>query len=130
MSEAKNVLGGKLTPCCKFPMTGFYRDGYCHTGPEDLGQHTVCIQVTAEFLVFSKAAGNDLSTPHPEMDFPGLIEGDHWCLVAERWKEALKNGAAPKIVLEATEESTLKIGDLNELKQYAVDLSQEMGIAG
>ena len=120
MPSARNVLGGKLTPCCKFPMTGFYRDGYCRTSAEDLGKHVVCIVATEEFLAFSKEAGNDLSTPHPELDFPGLIPGDQWCLCALRWVEAFEAGAAPKVVLSATDESTLEYINLEDLKQYAV----------
>ena len=84
MNNPKNVLGKELKPCCKFPMTGFYRDGICRTSPEDIGKHTVCIRATEEFLAFSKSVGNDLSTPRPEMDFPGLIAGDQWCLCAMR----------------------------------------------
>ena len=125
MSKARNVLGEDLQPCCKFPMTGFYRDGYCRTGTEDIGKHTVCIQATEEFLAFSKEAGNDLSAPHPEMDFPGLISGDQWCLCALRWQEAFEAGAAPKVVLSATDESTLEISSLEDLKQYAVEESQQ-----
>ncbi len=121
MPKARNVLGGDLQSCCKFPMTGFYRDGYCRTGTEDVGRHTVCIQATEDFLAFSKAAGNDLSTPHPEMDFPGLIPGDQWCLCALRWQEAFEADAAPKVFLSATEESTLEVTDLNDLKQCAVE---------
>jgi uncharacterized protein len=117
-SEQKNVLGGKLQPCCKFPMTGFYRDGFCHTGPEDVGRHTVCIRVTDKFLMFSFKAGNDLSTPHPEFDFPGLIEGDQWCLCALRWKEAFEHGAAPDVVLESTHESTLEVIKLEHLQKH------------
>lgn len=120
MSEERNVLGGQLKPCCRFPMTGFYRDGYCHTGPEDLGRHVVCIKVTAEFLAFSKEAGNDLSTPQPECGFPGLIAGDCWCLCALRWQEALEAGAAPEVNLAATHESALEVLDLEDLKKYAV----------
>ncbi len=125
MSEAKNVLGGTLQSCCKFPMTGFYRDGYCHTGREDLGRHSVCIRVTQEFLEFSRAAGNDLSTPQPDLDFAGLIPGDQWCLCALRWQEALEAGAAPGVVLSATEESTLEVVDLEDLKKYAIDERKE-----
>jgi len=125
MSKAHNVLGKDLRPCCKFPMTGFYRDGYCRTGEEDIGRHTVCIQATEEFLAFSKAAGNDLSTPHPEMDFPGLIPGDQWCLCALRWQEAFEASAAPKVILSATEESTLEVINLEDLKQCTVEESQQ-----
>jgi hypothetical protein len=125
MSKARNVLGDDLRPCCKFPMTGFYRDGFCRTGPEDIGKHTVCIQATKEFLTFSKAAGNDLSTPQPEMDFPGLIPGDQWCLCALRWQEAFEADAAPKVILSATDESTLEVIDLEDLKRHAVEESQQ-----
>lgn len=104
-----------------FPMTGFYRDGFCRTGVEDVGLHTVCVRVTEEFLLFSKAVGNDLSTPHPEYDFPGLIAGDQWCLCALRWKEAYDAGAAPKVVLEATHESALEIALLEQFKKHAAD---------
>lgn len=126
MSEAKNVLGTKLQPCCKFPMTGFYRDGYCHTGPEDIGRHTVCIRATAEFLEFSREAGNDLTTPHPELDFSGLIAGDQWCLCALRWQEAFEAGAAPQVVLSSTEESALEVIDLEALKKHAADEKQQV----
>jgi len=101
-------------------MAGFYRDGYCNTGEEDAGRHTVCIKITDEFLVFSKDAGNDLSTPHPEYDFPGLIAGDQWCLCALRWQEAFEDGAAPDVILEATHESTLEVVKLEDLKKHAV----------
>ncbi len=119
MTNQKNVLGGLLQSCCKFPMTGFYRDGYCHTGVEDIGRHVVCIRVTLEFLEFSKNAGNDLSTPMPQADFPGLIEGDQWCLCALRWQEAFEVGAAPKVVLESTHESALEVLKLEDLKKHA-----------
>ncbi|MBI5150196.1 MAG: DUF2237 domain-containing protein [Candidatus Omnitrophica bacterium] len=126
MSEAKNVLGTKLQPCCKFPMTGFYRDGYCHTGPEDVGQHTVCIRATEEFLEFSREAGNDLSTPRPDLDFPGLIAGDQWCLCAPRWQEAFEADAAPQVILSATEESALEVINLEDLKKHAADEKQQV----
>ncbi len=119
MFNAKNVLGGPLHACCKFPMTGFFRDGYCNTSEEDLGRHVVCIKITDEFLTFSRAAGNDLTTPHPELDFPGLIAGDQWCLCALRWQEAYQAGAAPEVVLESTHESALEVLKLEHLKQYA-----------
>src|SRR5580704_12136599 len=99
---AKNVLGGELEVCGVDPLTGFYRDGCCNTGPDDLGVHTVCIQATAEFLQFSALAGNDLSTPHPEWNFAGVKPGDRWCLCAPRWAEALAAGYAPPVVLAAT----------------------------
>ena len=108
MSQASNVLGGPLLPCSFDPLTGFYRDGCCHTGPGDRGLHTVCIQATAEFLRFSRAAGNDLSTPMPEYAFPGLQNGDQWCLCVTRWQEALEAGCAPQVVLAATHISALE----------------------
>lgn len=117
---AKNVLGSDLEPCSTDPLTGFYRDGCCNTGAEDLGVHTVCTRVTAEFLSFSKAAGNDLSTPRPETGFPGLKHGDRWCLCASRWKDALDAGMAPAVVLEATHASALEWIALEDLRQHAV----------
>jgi uncharacterized protein (DUF2237 family) len=102
------------------PVTGFYRNGCCETGPEDMGLHTVCAVMTDAFLAFSKAVGNDLSTPRPEYGFAGLKPGDRWCLCAPRWKEALDAGAAPKVVLEATHEETLAIVPLGVLKDHAV----------
>ena len=123
MDGEKNVLGEPLQPCSESPLTGFFRNGQCMTGPEDVGRHTVCAEMTAEFLAFSKSRGNDLSTPHPEWAFPGLHPGDHWCLVAARWLEALEAGVAPRIVLLATHESVLEYADLATLKRYALDLS-------
>jgi hypothetical protein len=117
--EARNVLGGELLPCSAQPLTGFFRNGCCETGPEDTGLHTVCAVMTAEFLAFSKRAGNDLSTPQPDYGFPGLKPGDRWCLCAPRWKEALDAGFAPQVVLEATHEETLAITPLGILKDYA-----------
>ena len=116
---ARNVLGGELIPCSIDPVTGFYRNGCCETGPHDLGLHTVCAVMTADFLAYSKSAGNDLSTPHPEYEFPGLQPGDRWCLCAPRWKEALDAGMAPQVVLESTHEETLAIVTLGVLKDYA-----------
>jgi uncharacterized protein (DUF2237 family) len=118
-----NVFGEPLAPCSINPMTGFYRDGCCATGPEDIGSHVVCSQVTAEFLAFSKSKGNDLSTPRPEFGFAGLNPGDRWCLCAERWKEAFQAGAAPRVVLQSTHKASLKYVDLVDLKKYALDLS-------
>lgn len=115
-----NVLGQELQCCCKQPMTGFYRDGYCRTGPGDTGLHTVCIEVTAEFLAFSRLRGNDLSTPAPEWEFPGLQPGDRWCLCISRWKEALEAGAAPQVCLEATHSSVTEWVDLEDLKAHAL----------
>ena len=117
---ARNVLGGELKPCSIDPVTGFYRNGCCETGPEDMGLHTVCAVMTDAFLAFSKSMGNDLSTPRPEYGFGGLKPGDRWCLCAPRWKEALDAGMAPKLVLEATHEETLAIVPLGVLKDYAV----------
>jgi uncharacterized protein (DUF2237 family) len=118
---ARNVLGAELVPCSLDPVTGFFRNGCCETGPHDVGMHTVCAVMTAEFLAFSKAAGNDLSTPRPDLGFPGLQPGDRWCLCAPRWKEALDANAAPKVVLESTHEETLAIVPLGVLKDYAVE---------
>jgi uncharacterized protein (DUF2237 family) len=119
----RNVFGERLLECCTRPLTGFYRDGNCNTGPEDFGVHTVCARVDAAFLEFSKAAGNDLSTPLPAFGFPGLKPGDCWCLCAARWKEAHDAGKAPRVRLAATHEATLEIVPLEVLKQYADDLS-------
>ena len=117
--SARNVLGGELKPCSGDPLTGFYRNGCCETGPHDLGLHTVCAVMTEAFLIYSQSVGNDLSTPVPEADFPGLRPGDRWCLCAPRWKEALDAGMAPPIVLECTHEETLAIVPLGVLKDYA-----------
>ena len=119
----RNVFGEVLETCSDSPTTGFYRTGCCHTGPDDFGVHTVCVEVTAEFLEFSKARGNDLSTPLPEFGFPGLKPGDRWCLCAARWKEALDAGMAPRVVLRATHEATLEIVSIEDLKRYAMDLA-------
>ncbi len=121
MSNATNVLGTELATCSTAPMTGFYRDGCCNTGAGDIGAHTVCAEVTEEFLAFSKAQGNDLITPRPEYDFPGLKPGDRWCLCASRWKEAFDAGMAPKVVLSATHASTLEYASMSELKQHAAE---------
>jgi uncharacterized protein (DUF2237 family) len=121
--EALNVLGGELVPCSNAPMTGFFRNGCCETGPEDVGLHTVCAVMTAEFLAFSKASGNDLSTPMPDFGFAGLKPGDRWCLCAPRWREALEADSAPRVVLRATEASALDYCGLSDLKRHAIDLS-------
>lgn len=115
----KNVFGEDIITCSTSPMTGFYRDGCCSTGEEDLGIHTVCAVMTDEFLDFSKKAGNDLSTPAPHFMFPGLKAGDRWCLCAARWVEAFKAGKAPLVVLEATHEKTLELVPLEELVKFA-----------
>ena len=114
----KNILGKNLEVCSLNPITGFTRSGCCETGPEDLGQHTVCAEVTDEFLQFSKLQGNDLMTPRPEFNFTGLKPGDRWCLCASRWLEALEEGIAPPVILEATHEKALEIIDLAELKYH------------
>jgi uncharacterized protein (DUF2237 family) len=124
-SGPSNVLGEKLRPCCMEPRTGFYRDGYCRTGPGDYGLHTVCIEITAEFLVFSRTRGNDLSTPIPEYDFPGLVPGDRWCLCVTRWKEALDANAAPRVALASTHISALEFVRLEDLQAYALEEESE-----
>ena len=118
----RNVLGGPLGVCSEAPVTGFFRTGCCDTSPEDIGRHTVCIVASEAFLAFSKARGNDLSTPRPEYDFLGVQPGQRWCLCAARWREALQAGKAPPVVLNATNEATLDIVSLEDLKRYAVDL--------
>lgn len=122
MAERKNVLGGALADCSQNPLTGFYRDGCCHAGDDDLGVHAVCSIMTDDFLAFSKESGNDLSTPNPSFGFPGLKAGDRWCVCAARWKEAFLAGSAPKVVLSATGEAALEIIKLEELTQHALDL--------
>jgi uncharacterized protein (DUF2237 family) len=119
-SSARNVLGGPLACCCESPRTGFNRDGYCHTGPNDVGSHTVCARVTREFLAFSLRRGNDLVTPQPGLGFPGLKPGDGWCLCAARWKEALDAGVAPPVVLAACHERALDVVTLEELQHHAL----------
>lgn len=120
MSGARNVLGTELAVCSMDPLTGFYRDGCCNTGGTDYGVHTVCVEVTAEFLEFSKSAGNDLSTPMPQYSFPGLKPGDRWCLCAQRWQQAFEAGVAPQVHLEATHMSTLEFVDLENLQAHAI----------
>src|SRR5689334_4001931 len=122
-SPSRNVLGEPLAPCSERPMTGFFRDGCCNTGPQDLGSHTVCVVATADFLAFSKSCGNDLSTPVPAFGFPGLDPGDRWCLCAPRWQEALEAGKAPRVVLRASHRGALDYCSLDDLKRHAVDLA-------
>ena len=117
---SRNVLGGPLGTCSNDPLTGFYRNGCCDTGPEDVGSHTVCAVMTAEFLEFSKNAGNDLSTPQHDFGFPGLKPGDRWCLCAPRWQEALEAGAAPNVVLKSTAEGALRFCALVDLTRFSV----------
>jgi uncharacterized protein (DUF2237 family) len=119
--QALNVFGRPLAPCSLAPLTGYFRDGCCRSDPEDRGLHVVCVVVTADFLEFSRARGNDLSTPRPEYLFPGLKPGDRWCLCALRWLEALQAGMAPEVVLEATHLNTLGVVGLEQLRAFAVD---------
>lgn len=121
MPTGKNIFGNPLESCCESPRTGFYRTGKCETGPSDTGLHLVCAVMTDEFLQFSQAAGNDLSTPVPAFQFPGLQSGDRWCLCVERWKEALEAGVAPPVVLAATHIAALEFVTLDELQAHAVD---------
>ncbi|MCB1971071.1 MAG: DUF2237 domain-containing protein [Geminicoccaceae bacterium] len=123
MTEARNVLGEELRSCSDRPLTGFYRDGCCNTGEEDVGSHTVCVVMTTEFLEYSRSVGNDLSTPMPAFGFPGLKEGDRWCLCAPRWQQALQAGSAPRVVLTSTHEGALDHCQLKDLKAHAIDLS-------
>lgn len=121
MSEPTNVLGTALKCCCRDPLTGYYRDGYCRTGPGDVGLHTVCVEVTAEFLEFGRAQGNDLITPVPEFDFPGLQPGDRWCVCVTRWADALEAGVAAPVSLEACHISVLEFVSLEDLQRHAVE---------
>jgi hypothetical protein len=118
----RNVLGGDLEPCGTDPVTGFFRDGCCSTGPEDLGSHTICAVVTAEFLDHQRSIGNDLSTPRPQYHFPGLVPGDRWCVTATNWARAFNDGAAAPVVLAATNEAVLQIVHLEALQKHAVDV--------
>jgi uncharacterized protein len=118
--KQQNVLGAPIGSCCINPITGFYRDGFCHTGTNDRGMHTVCVEITWQFLEFSKEKGNDLMTPRPQLNFPGLKEGDHWCLCAARWLEAYKAGKAPRVNLNATNIETLAIIPLSILQEYKI----------
>jgi uncharacterized protein len=120
LTAAKNVLGTTLVPCSTEPMTGFFRDGCCNTAAEDHGAHTVCCEMTSEFLAFSQQAGNDLSTPHRALGFPGLRPGDRWCLCAARWVEAREAGSAPRVALESTHERTLEFVPLAVLQRFAI----------
>jgi uncharacterized protein (DUF2237 family) len=120
---ARNVLGERLEICSLKPVTGFFRDGCCNTSEEDVGSHTVCVVMTADFLAFSKSCGNDLSTPMPQFGFAGLKPGDRWCLCAPRWQEAFAAGQAPRVVLRATHEGALDHCSLADLKRFAVDLA-------
>ena len=123
MDESLNVLGETLKSCSTSPLTGFFRDGCCNTGPTDTGKHTVCCQVTNQFLAFSKYLGNDLSTPRPEFGFTGLKEGDRWCLCVDRWLQAYEEQAAPHVILESTHQKALNTVPLKVLKEMALDLN-------
>ncbi len=116
----RNVLGGPIQPCSHDPMTGYFRDGCCHTDDSDQGSHTVCVRLSADFLEYSKGVGNDLSTPWPEYGFPGLKPGDQWCLCAARWEQARQAGLAPPVLLDSTHERALEVCDLQDLMAHAV----------
>jgi len=122
----RNVLGGALEPCGTDPMTGFYRDGCCSTGPEDLGSHTICAVVSAEFLEHQRSIGNDLATPMPLYQFPGLSPGDRWCVTAANWARAAEAGVAAPVVLAATHEAVLDLVPLDALRQHAVDVPEDL----
>jgi len=123
----RNVLGGPLQTCGTDPMTGFYRDGCCHTGPQDVGSHTICAVVTAEFLEHQRAIGNDLTTPVAQFEFPGLVPGDRWCVTAANWLRAHGDGAAAFVVLASTHERALEVVPLEVLRQHAVDVPEDPG---
>ena len=123
MHQPVNVFGEPLETCSEKPVTGFFRDGCCNTSDQDFGSHTVCVQVTREFLEFSRFRGNDLSTPVPEFGFPGLHPGDRWCLCAARWLEAHENDMAPRVLLKSTHLRALEVVPLDVLRKYALDLS-------
>jgi uncharacterized protein (DUF2237 family) len=122
-----NVLGGPLETCGSEPLTGFYRVGCCSTGPEDIGRHTICAVVTAEFLEHQRSIGNDLSTPRPEFRFPGLTPGDRWCVTAANWFRAYQDGCAAPVVLACTHARTLDVVPLDALKEHAVDVPDDLG---
>ena len=123
--DERNVLGGDLEPCSLDPLTGWFRDGSCRTGPNDLGSHTICAVVTAEFLAHQRAIGNDLSTPRPQFRFAGLEPGDRWCVTAPNWLRAHQDGAAAPVVLGATNERVLELVPLEVLRRYAVDVPDD-----
>jgi hypothetical protein len=123
MDESLNVFGEALLPCSEDPLTGFFRDGCCNTSDDDIGSHTVCVEVTQDFLEYSRFRGNDLSTPHPEFGFPGLQPGDRWCLCAARWLEAYQQEMAPRVFLRRTHLKALDTIPLGVLKSFAVDLN-------
>jgi uncharacterized protein (DUF2237 family) len=122
-TDERNVLGEPLSPCSSDPLTGFFRTGYCAAGPDNAAVHLVCIEATDEFLAFSASVGNDLSTPMPQFAFPGLVAGNRWCLVAQRWLQAHQAGKAPRVFLRATNQAVLGLIPLDVLKAYALDLN-------
>ena len=128
--EERNVLGGPLEPCGTDPMTGFTRDGSCRSGPDDVGSHTVCAVVSAEFLELQRQLGNDLRTPRPEYDFPGLRPGDRWCVVAVRWLQAFQAGVPTGVVLAATNAKALEVVPLEVLRSHAVDVPDDLSSLG
>jgi uncharacterized protein (DUF2237 family) len=128
--DERNVLGGELEPCGTDPVTGFYRDGSCRCGPEDVGLHAVCVVVTTEFLDHQRSAGNNLSTPRPEWSFPGLQPGDRWCVVAARWAQAYSDGVAAPVVLASTSERALEVVPLEWLREHAVDVPPDLSSLG
>ena len=123
MDDSRNVFGEPLESCSEKPVTGFFRDGCCNTSDQDTGSHTVCVQVTQEFLEFSRFRGNDLSTPRPEFGFPGLKPGDRWCLCAARWREAQESGMAPRVYLRSTHQRALEVVPLTLMREHAADLN-------
>jgi uncharacterized protein len=123
----RNVIGGELEPCGRDPVTGFFRDGCCHTGPEDFGSHTICAVVTAEFLEHQRQIGNDLQTPAPVYGFPGLVPGDRWCVTAGNWLRAHLDGAAAFVVLASTHERALEVVPLQAMREHAVDVPEDPG---
>jgi uncharacterized protein (DUF2237 family) len=125
MPDNTNVLGGALEPCGTDPVTGFYRDGSCTSGPEDLGRHTICVVMTTTFLAHQRGVGNDLSTPIPEYQFPGLVAGDRWCVVAARWWQAYQDGVAAPVVLAATNKRALDVVPIEALREHAVDVPSD-----
>lgn len=127
MTDDRNVLGGELEICGTDPLTGFYRDGCCNTGNEDIGNHSVCVVASAEFLAHQRAVGNELSTPRPEFGFAGLQPGDRWCVCASRWQQAYEAGAAAPVMLAATHERALEVVSLDALRKYAVDVPSDPG---
>ena len=126
----RNVLGGELEPCGTDPMTGFYRDGCCSTGPQDVGSHTICAVVTEEFLAHQRSIGNDLVTPMPAYRFPGLVPGDRWCVTAVNWWRAHLDGAAAHVVLASTHERALEVVPLEALREHAVDVPPDLSTLG